>query len=209
MRQVSFEKTCTMTTPGDTWQVVVLSGPAGSGKSTIVRELLNEAPVPLEMSISATTRPIRPGEVDGVDYHFLSSEEFEKRRQEDAFIECAEVHRSGYWYGTLKSEIDRIRSLGKWVLLEIDVEGALNLMQLYPEALSIFLRTPSFEIYEQRLLSRQTETQEVIDRRLRTAREELKSADSYRHQVVNDDLTRAVNEIRDLISRREAEFHVG
>jgi len=195
--------------PNDTWQVVVLSGPAGSGKSTIVKELLANAPVPLEMSISATTRPMRPQEVNGLDYHFLTPEEFNERRERDEFIECAEVHRSGYWYGTLKSEIGRIRDKNKWVLLEIDVEGALNLMKLYPEALSLFLRTPSVETYEQRLRSRGTESEEVIQRRLQTARKELELADSYRHQVVNDTLDRAVQEIRDLISQREAEFHAG
>ncbi len=184
-----------------------MSGPAGSGKSTMVDQLLEKSPVPLEMSISATTRPKRPNEVDGVHYHFLAPAEFEKRRTQNEFIECAEVHRSGYWYGTLYSEISRIQSLGKWVLLEIDVEGALNLMKLYPEALSIFLKTPSIDEYESRLRNRGTESEEVLQRRLRTAKDELKLADSYRHQVINDDLGRAVAEICNIIATREAEFH--
>ena len=193
-------------TPNDGRRVIVLSGPAGSGKTTIVLELLKSAPVPLEMSISATTRPRRPNEQDGVHYHFLSPEEFEQRRQAGEFIECAEVHRSGYWYGTLYSEIGRIRELEKWALLEIDVEGAIEIMRLYPEVLSIFLQTPSFEGFEQRLRGRGTETEEVIQRRLRTAREELKFAERYRYRIVNDDLERAVQEICDIIARREAEI---
>jgi len=198
-----------MNTPSEEWRIILLSGPAGSGKSTLVKRLLADPPVPLEMSISATTRPMRPGEVNGEDYHFLSPEEFEQKRLAGEFIEYAEVHRSGYWYGTLESEIDRIRSLDKWVLLEIDVEGALNLLKLYPNTLSIFIRTPSFEEYERRLKDRQTETAEVIERRLQTAKKELQLADSYRYQVVNDDLDRATQEIKDLIIRWEADLHAG
>ncbi|MCA9055535.1 MAG: guanylate kinase, partial [Planctomycetaceae bacterium] len=110
------------------FQVVVLSGPSGSGKTTIVHRLLNDSPVPLQMSISATTRPQRPGEVDGVNYHFLTKPEFDRRREAGEFLEFAEVHKSGYWYGTLKSELDRIRATGAWALLEVDVQGALNII---------------------------------------------------------------------------------
>ena len=99
--------------------VVVLSGPSGSGKTTVVHRLLEESPVPLAMSISATTRPRRPAEVDGQDYYFLSPDDFERRRAAGEFLECAEVHRSGYWYGTLSSELDRIVQQGAWPLLEI------------------------------------------------------------------------------------------
>lgn len=188
--------------------VVVLSGPSGSGKTTIVRRLLEESPVKLVMSISATTRPRRPAEVDGRDYYFLSPEDFARRRAAGEFLECAEVHRSGFWYGTLFSELDRARSLGAWPLLEIDVEGALNVMKAFPDALSIFLTTPA-EQYEQRLRARGTESEDFIQRRLQTARNELQLAGSYRYRVVNDDLDRAVREICSIIAQREAGLHAG
>jgi guanylate kinase len=153
------------------------------------------------MSVSATTRPPRTGEVHGQNYYFLSPEEFQQRRQAGEFLECAEVHKSGYWYGTLKSEVDRIQGLGKWVLLEIDVEGAVNVMQMYPQAVSMFLTTSSVEDYEQRLRARGTESEAAIQRRLQTAREELKLAGSYRYRIINDDLQRAVQEICQILSR--------
>ncbi|WP_437226217.1 guanylate kinase [Planctomicrobium sp. SH661] len=187
--------------------MLILSGPAGAGKTTIVKKLLESAPVELEMSVSATTRPPRPNEVDGRDYYFLTREEFERRRTRGDFIEWAEVHRSGHLYGTLGSEIQRIQAAKKWVLLEIDVEGALNVMDLYPDAISVFLETPSIEEYERRLRSRGTETEEVIQRRLRTAREELQYSARYQHRVINDHLDRAVDTVRQLLASREAELH--
>lgn len=195
--------------PDASFQIVVLSGPAGSGKTTIVQRLLRESPVPLMMSVSATTRPPRQGEVDGRDYYFISHEDFERCRQNDEFLEYAEVHRSGRWYGTLWSELDRARLAGSWILLEVDVEGALSVMERYPDALSIFLSTPSFDEYEQRLRARGTEREEDIQRRLQTARQEVQSAVRYRHRVVNDNLDRAVREICDIIAQREAELHAG
>ncbi len=159
------------------------------------------------MAVSATTRPPRQNEVDGTHYYFLSSDEFQTRRDAGDFVECAEVHRSGFWYGTLKSEVQRIQDSGSWVLLEIDVEGALQVMKIYPDATSLFLMTPSVDEYERRLQSRGTESEEVIQRRLRTAAEELKSADSYRHHIINDDLDRAVQEICDVLEAREKDFY--
>lgn len=191
----------------ETCRVAVLSGPSGSGKTTIVERLLGQSSVAIEMAVSATTRPARVGEVHGKHYYFLSSEDFDERKEAGGFVECAEVHRSGYWYGTLKSEVERIQSAERWVLLEIDVEGALNVMQMYPDALSFFLETPSAGEYEKRLRSRGTESEEVIQRRLRTAEEELKSASSYRYRIINDDLDRAVQEICTALEEREKEFH--
>lgn len=188
-------------------RVVVLSGPSGSGKTTIVKRLLAEAPVRLVKVISATTRPPRPGERDGRDYHFLSAEEFERRQQAGEFLETCEVHKAGYWYGTLHSEIARAQEAGGWAFLEVDVNGALAVMEAYPEAVTIFLTTPSLEEYERRLVERGTESREIIERRLRTAAEELKLADRYAHRVVNDDLDRAVREISGILARREAESH--
>jgi guanylate kinase len=187
------------------FRVVVLSGPSGSGKTTIVNRLVTDSPVPLVESVSATTRRPRTGEVSGRNYYFLSPEEFETRRAAGDFLEFAEVHGSGHWYGTLKSELSRARAAGAWALLEIDVQGALNVMQEYPDAVTIFLKTPSEAEYEQRLRARGTETDEVIQRRLKTARDELKLADRYRYQVVNDDLDRAVREIQEILVEEAAQ----
>lgn len=192
--------------PAHGFQVVVLSGPSGSGKTTIVHRLLRASPVPLLMSVSATTRPPRKGEVDGRDYYFLSAEEFERRRRDREFLECAEVHKSGYWYGTLHSELDRAGQAGAWALLEVDVEGALNIMRTWPDALSIFLTASSDAEYERRLRARGTESEKVIQRRLQTARRELQSVIRYRYRVINDDLDRAVREIGGIIAH-EAQRH--
>lgn len=190
---------------GAALQVVVLSGPSGSGKSTIVNRLVAESPVKLVKMISATTRPVRSNETHGEDYYFLSDEEFQRKREEGGFVECEEVHSSGFWYGTLHEELHRARQEGGWAFLEIDVKGALSVMEQYPDAITIFLKTPSEEVFENRLRARGTETEEVIQRRLRTAREELKFADRYRYQVCNDDLDRAVSEIIEVLVSREAE----
>ncbi len=185
------------------FRVVVLSGPSGSGKSTIVDRLVARQPVKLVKAISATTRPPRPGEVDGKDYFFLSREEFQRRLDAGQFLEWAEVHDSGQLYGTLLSEIERARREGGWALLEIDVQGALRVMEIYPDAITIFLTTPSQEEYERRLRARGTESEESIRRRLQTARQELQFADRYRYRVVNDDLDRAVDEIVHILEREK------
>lgn len=179
--------------------LLVLSGPSGSGKTTIVQRLLHDSPVPLRKCVSATTRPPRTGEIDGEHYHFLFADEFERRRQAGEFLETAEVFSSGYWYGTLKSEIGRAADEGAWAFLEIDVEGALNVMREYPKAVTIFIRTSSVGEYEKRLRARGTESEEVIRKRLATARRELAQADRYKFQVVNDDLDRAVDEIQHIL----------
>lgn len=184
-------------------RVVVLSGPSGSGKTTIVKRLMQESPVPLMMSISATTRPARPQEVNGQDYHFLTDSEFRQRLAAGDFLEHAEVFSSGFLYGTLKSEIDRAASQGQWAFLEIDVEGALNVVQQYPRAITIFLKTPSSAEFERRLRARGTETEEVIQKRLATAAKELQFADRYRYIVVNDTLDTAVAEICEILKSEE------
>ena len=180
-------------------QFVVLSGPSGSGKTTIVERLLATSPVKLVKSVSATTRPSRKNETDGENYYFLSRDDFAAKREAGEFLECAEVHASGNWYGTLKSEVRRARSLGGWALLEIDVQGAMRVMQEHPNALTIFLRTSSEKEFERRLRARGTETEEVIQRRLDTARKELQFAPRYKFQVVNDDLDQAVRDINRIV----------
>ena len=197
-------------TPGSTEaRVIVLSGPSGSGKSTVVCRLLERSPVKLCKAVSATTRPPRVNEVNGRDYYFLSPAEFEARRAAGEFLECAEVFGAGYWYGTLKSELRRAHALGAWAFLEIDVQGALKVMEAYPDAVSIFLLTSSKEDYEQRLRARGTESDDLIRRRLETAKKELQYVDRYKHRVVNDNLDQAVEQISKILATRETELNAG
>jgi guanylate kinase len=171
------------------------------GKTTVLRRLLGSAPVPLEASVSATTRPARPGEVDGVDYRFLTEEEFARRRQRGEFLECFQVFGRGDWYGTLFSEVTPRLQGGKWVLLEIDVQGALSVMERFPHAITIFLRPGSWEQLESQLRGRATDTDQAVQSRLQRARDELALADHYRYQVVNDDVDRAVREICHILTQ--------
>lgn len=187
------------TSTAEPFQIVVLSGPSGSGKTTIVEQLVATAPLPLVKSVSATTRRPRAGEVEGESYYFLTPEEFAARKDNGEFLETAEVY-AGLCYGTLKSELDRARSQNGWALLEIDVQGALAVMELYPDALTIFLQPPSMAVCEQRLRDRGTEDEEVLQRRLQKVAQELSFANRYRFQVVNDDLPRAVEEIRQILA---------
>jgi len=191
----------------DSNRMLVLSGPSGSGKSTIVNRVIAESPVKMMKMVSATTRPPREGEVDGEAYWFLSDEGFARRREANEFIEYEEVFSQGYWYGTLKSELARAAENSAWAFLEIDVQGALRVMDQYPQIISIFLTTPSEEVFEQRLRDRGTESEEVIQSRLQRARTELESAHRYRHQVCNDTLDRAVAEIIEIIVSKEAELN--
>ena len=189
----------------DAVQLVVLSGPSGSGKSTIVKELIAKSPVKLTLSVSATTRGKREGEVDGRDYYFLTQDEFRTRREAGEFIECAEVHSTGNWYGTLKSELDRARQAGAWCLLEIDVQGARSILDQFPHAISIFLTTSDFE---KRLRDRGTETEEVIQKRLATAQNELRHAHMYDYTVFNDVLSVAVSEIIQILQQARERLEV-
>ncbi len=187
--------------------IVVLSGPSGSGKSTVVERLLSESPIPLYKCVSATTRPPRPGEVNGEAYYFLTRDEFLRRQAAGGFIESEEVFGAGDLYGTLRTEIEKAHAAGAWAFLEIDVRGALKVMEQYPDAVTIFLQAPSPEEYERRLRSRGTESEDKIQRRLRTAKDELRFADRYRHVVVNDDLDRAVEQISEILRTEESKTH--
>jgi guanylate kinase len=180
-------------------KLVVVSGPSGAGKTTVLKRVFETAPVPLKASVSATTRPPRPGEVDGVDYHFLTPEEFDARRARGEFIECFQVFSGNHWYGTLESEVIPSLRDGKWVLLEVDVQGALAVVRRFPQAITIFLRPSSLKELERRLRTRGTETEEALQRRLRQARSELERADRYRYQVINDDLDQAVRAVCDIL----------
>lgn len=182
-------------------KLVVISGPSGAGKTTLLKRLYANTPRPLTASVSATTRRPRPGEVDGVDYHFLSREEFARRREAGEFLECFEVYQRGDWYGTLKSEVAPSLAAGKWVVLEIDVQGTLAVLQHYPDAVTIFVRPSSVDELERRLRDRGTENEAALQRRLEVARRELASIDRYRYQVVNDDVDRAVRELCEILSQ--------
>lgn len=184
-------------------RIVVLSGPSGSGKTTLVRELVVRAEVKLVKSVSATTRPPRPAEIHGDDYWFLTDADFREKLKNNEFLEHAEVFSSGYLYGTLKSELDRAWQQNGWAFLEIDVQGALKVMQQYPNAVTIFLKTPSPAEFERRLRARGTESEEVIKRRLATAERELQLADRYKYVVVNDQLETAASEICAILKAEE------
>ena len=192
---------------GKNSRIVVLSGPSGSGKSTIVNRLVERAPVRLLKAISATTRAPRAGEIEGKDYYFLAQAEFERRRLAGEFLEYAEVFASGYWYGTLKAELDRAAGQGAWALLEIDVQGAHSIVGRYPDAVTIFLSASSPQEYEDRLRRRGTESEATIRRRMEIARDELAAAAFYRYQVINDDLESAVREIAHILISRENELN--
>jgi guanylate kinase len=188
-----------------TGKLVVISGPSGAGKTTLLKRLYATTPVPLVTSVSATTRTPRPGEVDGIDYHFLSKEEFARRRERGEFLESFEVYQRGDWYGTLKNEVTPRLAAGKWVVLEIDVQGTLAVLAQHPDAVTIFVRPSSLGELERRLRDRGTESEEALQRRLEVARRELASADRYGYQVINDDVDQALKQLRDILSSLEVE----
>jgi guanylate kinase len=165
-----------------------------------MQRVYQACPVPLVRSVSATTRPPRNGETDGVDYHFLSDKEFKLRQKRGDFLECFQVFAQGHWYGTLRSQVTTGLSVGKWVVLEIDVQGALDVMKRFPDAITIFLRPRTREDLEHRLRGRGTETEEAIQRRLARADRELALAGHYQYQVINDNMDRTVQEISDILT---------
>jgi guanylate kinase len=175
---------------------IVLSSPSGGGKTTITR-MLRERRADVGYSVSCSTRSPRQGEVDGKDYHFLSRQEFEERRARAEFAESAEVH--GNLYGTLRSEVDRVLSGGRHVVMDIDVQGARQFAAVYPESVLIFLLPPSADALLRRLSSRQTEDEEAFLRRVRGARQELAEVSLYHYVVVNDELERAYGQVSAII----------
>jgi guanylate kinase len=184
-------------------KLVIISGPSGAGKSTVLERVLEECSLPLTLSVSATTRQPRPGEIDGVNYHFITKEEFLQRREAGEFLEWKEVFGRGDYYGSQRKAVTAGLSAGKWVVLEIDVEGAMMVLESYPEAITIFIHPGSAEELERRLRDRGTETEETIQRRLEVASNEMKVGSSYKHQVVNETIDRAVQEICDILTRGE------
>lgn len=178
-----------------TGRMLVISGPSGAGKSTICKKLLDDPRV--QFSVSATTRKPRPGEVDGRDYRFIQPEDFRRMIAEGAFLEHAEVY--GNLYGTLRAPVRDALVSGKVYLLEIDVQGANQLRALGEPGLYVFIAPPDFEELRKRLVARGTEAPEVLERRLHKAEDEWRERVNYDHIVVNDDLAKAVGEVRRLV----------
>lgn len=181
-------------------KLFVVSGPSGAGKSTIVKNLLELAP-DLVLSISATSRKPRSGEVDGKDYFFLSEKDFQKKIEENYFLEWAEVH--GNFYGTPKSFVEDNLNQGKSVVLEIDVQGAIQVKEKFPEAVLIFIEPPNFHELERRLRERKSEDEESVRLRLENARYEMALAKYYNYRVVNDDLSKAVKEVLKIVREEQ------
>lgn len=177
---------------------MIFSAPSGAGKTTIVHALL-DANIGLEFSVSACSRDPRPNEVNGKDYHFLGIEGFREKIETNAFVEWEEVYTNNF-YGTLRSEIERIWKNGHTVIFDVDVIGGLNLKKIFGEqALAIFVQPPSYEELEQRLRFRSTETEEKIAQRMSKAREELSYAVKFDHILVNDQLENAIDSAKELV----------
>ena len=175
---------------------VILSAPSGGGKTTIAKALLSRRS-DLGYSVSCTTRAPRPGEIPGRDYYFMSRAEFIAEREQDAFAESAVVH--GNLYGTLRREVERVMAEGKQVVMDIDVQGAVQFMRAFPQSVTIFILPPSAEVLLERLRARQTETPAQLAARLQSALQELQQVGEYEYVVVNDDLERAIASVGSIV----------
>jgi guanylate kinase len=177
--------------------VVVVTGPSGAGKGTLERAVLDRIPQ-LALAVSATTRPRRTSEENGREYWFISDEDFDERVSRGDFLEWVS-YVSGHRYGTLRSEIDRIRELGKVPLLDLEIEGARHVRDTVPGAVTVFIDAPSFAELERRLRERATESSGEIDERLELAREQQTHADEFDHMIVNDEVDRAAGELESIV----------
>ncbi len=189
-------------TPG---QLIIVSGPSGAGKSTVLRKLLSECELPLQLSVSVTTRAPRTGEVEGRDYYFVSDEQFQTMRSEGQFLECMEVFGRN-WYGTPVERVDEALRSGKWVILEIDVQGALSVMKQREGILSFFVHPGTRKELERRLRNRGTEEESAIQRRLEVADEELTALSYYDYEIVNRDVDIAVADICKYLKKNAEEM---
>jgi guanylate kinase len=177
-------------------KVFVITGPSGVGKGTLIKQLLGRVPN-LALSVSATTRAPRAGEEDGVDYHFLTEDQFKERREAGDFLEFASY--SGNHYGTLNSELDRCLDKGRSVVLEIEVQGATQVRAARPDSVQIFIAPPDESVLRQRLTGRGTDSPEAIDKRLKVAEQELGAQDDFDHRIVNDDLHEAADALESIV----------
>ncbi len=177
--------------------LVVLSSPSGGGKTTIAKALVSRNPL-YRISVSATTRKPRPGECDGTDYHFITPEEFSRRVNTREFLEYEEVH--GYYYGTLKSEVEKLLKDGYTVIFDIDVFGALHLKKQFPDAILIFIRPPSLEELVIRLRNRRTDNEDEINKRLQRLPQEYDKAGLFDYDLVNNNLEDTISDIQKIIS---------
>ena len=177
-------------------KLIIISGPSGAGKSTVVRELLAKCPVPVVSSISATTRKPRDSEQDGVDYFFVTEPRFAELRQAGAFLECKQNFGLQHWYGTLHEQVAAGLNAGKWVILEIDVQGAMEVLEDGRfDPVTIFIHPGGMDELERRLRSRGTETEESLTARLETAAAEMRYMSRYKYEVINESVPNAVAEV--------------
>jgi guanylate kinase len=180
-------------------KLIIIAAPSGSGKTTIVKELLSLKDLNLGFSISSTTRTKRDNEVDAKDYHFISVFDFKQKIRNNDFVEWEEVYNNVY-YGTTKSEIQRLNIEGKNIIFDIDVEGGLNLKSQFPKtSVSIFIRPPGLIELKKRLMDRKTESQKSIEFRLDKATKELEYSDKYDHVIINDNLELAIKKVENII----------
>lgn len=188
--------------------VFIFSAPSGSGKTTILKQIFEKFPGLFGFSVSATNRTAREGEIDGKDYYFLSDEEMKEKIKNGDFLEWEQVY-EGRFYGTLKSELDRIWSEGKVVVFDVDVKGGINIKNmLKDEAFAIFIMPPSVEELKKRLEGRNTETEDSLQQRLARAEMEISESDKFDIAILNDDLTLAVNEVEERIREQLKKWNI-
>ncbi len=181
-------------------KLIIISAPSGAGKTTIVREIMKDDTLNLMFSVSATSRKPRDNEKNGIDYYFITPEEFKQKIRNNEFIEWEEVYPNQF-YGTLKSEVERIWKLNKNVIFDVDVKGGINIKKQYPEqSLSIFIMPPSIEELRNRLIKRGTETEESLEKRISKAEFEISLSEKFDKIVINDDLNQAIQETKSLIT---------
>lgn len=182
-------------------KLVIVSGPSGVGKGTLLRRVFAESSLPLVFSVSATTRAPRAGEEDSVHYFFLTRDEFLAKRSRGEFLECFEVYTNGDWYGTPALAADEAIAAGKWVVLEIDCKGAMAIKESRGDALTVFIEPPDFETLAKRLRGRGSESDESLQKRLAQAQHELSQSSRYDARIVNDDLTSATQKFCELLEQ--------
>ena len=185
-------------------KLFIISAPSGAGKTTLCREALKRFK-DITYSISYTTRKPRNGEQDGIDYHFITTEEFKKKIESNKWVEWAEVY--GNFYGTSAEFLDTCLSSGKRILLDIDIQGTIQIKKRYPDSVTIFIMPPSLETLRARLESRGSDTRQVIERRLEAAKKEMGEKDLYHHVIINDQLSRGVSELIEIIESYTVNGH--